>query len=183
MSRIVSERNDLIPLIEKTFMKHGFEGSTLRIIQEKTGLGRGSLYHFFPGGKEDMAETVLSQIDDWFKMNILKPLKETEDPARAIHDMFDAIIAYYDSGRRICLPGAFALSTRDRFASQIDGHFSRWIRALTATFVRAGFKTSKAWYMAEDVMAVIQGALVLAQGFKDPKIFSRMLKRWKKEII
>jgi hypothetical protein len=29
-------------------------------------LGKGSLYHFFPGGKEDMAKAVLDEVAVWF---------------------------------------------------------------------------------------------------------------------
>ena len=33
-----------------------------RRIQQETGVGRGSLYHFFPEGKTDMARAVLDQV-------------------------------------------------------------------------------------------------------------------------
>jgi hypothetical protein len=36
-------------------------------------------------------------------------------------------VAYFRSGRRICLVGAFALSaTRDAFARRIDAYFAAW---------------------------------------------------------
>jgi hypothetical protein len=43
------------------------EGASLSLISEATGLGKGCLYHFFPGGKEEMADAVLSEIDGWFE--------------------------------------------------------------------------------------------------------------------
>jgi len=53
--RIVYERADIVPLLAEIFRELGCEGTTLRRITEKTGIGMGSLYHFFPGGKEEMA--------------------------------------------------------------------------------------------------------------------------------
>ena len=48
-------REDALDRITAVFRKWGYEGATLRMISEATGLGRASLYHHFPGGKDDMA--------------------------------------------------------------------------------------------------------------------------------
>ena len=60
----------------EVFRAHGYEGATLALISEATGLGKGSLYHLFPGGKEQMAAEVLADIDAWFELNIYAPLRE-----------------------------------------------------------------------------------------------------------
>ncbi|HKX35432.1 MAG TPA: TetR/AcrR family transcriptional regulator, partial [Rhizorhapis sp.] len=52
MAKTVKERSDIIPVLGEVFREHGFEGASLAIISARTGLGKGSLYHFFPGGKE-----------------------------------------------------------------------------------------------------------------------------------
>jgi AcrR family transcriptional regulator len=77
-------------------------------ITARTGLGKGSLYHFFPGGKEEMAAVVLADVDDWFERNIFAPLRDGE-PAAAIASMWRDVDAYFQSGGRVCLVGAFAL--------------------------------------------------------------------------
>ena len=50
--RTLNERPDVIPLVAEVFRNFGDGGASLIRITEKTGLGKGSLYHFFPGGKE-----------------------------------------------------------------------------------------------------------------------------------
>ncbi|TGQ06111.1 helix-turn-helix domain-containing protein, partial [Mesorhizobium sp. M00.F.Ca.ET.217.01.1.1] len=55
MRRIAPERADLPSIIGEVFREHGYEGASLALIGAATGLGKGSLYHFFPGGKEEMA--------------------------------------------------------------------------------------------------------------------------------
>ena len=62
MPRVISERADALPALAEVFREHGFEGASLSLISERTGLGKGSLYHFFPGGKEEMAAAVLDDI-------------------------------------------------------------------------------------------------------------------------
>ena len=51
MPKIIAERNDAIPALGEVFRELGFEGASLSEITNRTGLGKGSLYHFFPARK------------------------------------------------------------------------------------------------------------------------------------
>ena len=178
MAKTVSERADVIPALAEVFRAHGFEGASLALISEKTGLGKGSLYNFFPGGKQEMAEAVLSQIDGWFEDNIYRGLREDADAAGAIRAMFQKTEDYFWSGRRVCLVGAFALDdVRDHFSARINDYFNRWQEALTLALRRAGHPDEAARDLAEETVAGIQGGLVAARALHEPGIFVRMLKR------
>ncbi|TMV66254.1 helix-turn-helix transcriptional regulator, partial [Thioclava sp. BHET1] len=63
MARLIRERADVVPLLAEVFRDCGYEGTALSKITAATGLGKGSLYNFFPGGKEEMAEAVLAHVD------------------------------------------------------------------------------------------------------------------------
>src|SRR6266481_2431152 len=108
MAKIVSERADLLPAMADVFREHGYEGASIALISERTGLGKGSLYHFFPGGKEEMAAAVLSEIEAWFTTKIFAPVQWDPDPQAAIDQMYLAVSEYFDSGKKVCLVGAFA---------------------------------------------------------------------------
>src|SRR5258708_31154269 len=105
MAKSVSERAELLPLLAEVFRSHGYEGATLALIGEATGLGKGSLYHFFPGGKAQMAAEVLSEIDHWFEVNVFAPLRKSDAPAEAIAGMIKAVENYFRSGQRMRLDG------------------------------------------------------------------------------
>jgi TetR/AcrR family transcriptional repressor of lmrAB and yxaGH operons len=180
---MVAERADVLPVLGEVFREHGFEGASLSLIGERTGLGKGSLYHFFPGGKEEMAAAVLAEIDGWFEAQIFKPLRDGKD-ASAIAHMFDAVEEYFRSGRRVCLIGALALNeSRDLFAKQIRGYFARWNEALADALTRAGHSRKDAKALAEETLAAIQGGLVLARAMKDPALFTRTLARLKARLL
>ena len=175
--RTLNERPDVIPLLAEVFRDLGYEGASLSRITEKTGLGKGSLYHFFPGGKEDMAKAVLEDVDAWFERHIFQPLR-TDAPDIAIARMWEAVDSYFRSGGRICLVGAFALDeTRDRFAEAISRYFDRWIASLRDALVREGWSPAEAEESAEDVVLGIQGALVLARAIRDEAPFVRAIAR------
>jgi AcrR family transcriptional regulator len=183
MARLVAERGDVLPILGEVFREHGFEGASLSVITEATGLGKGSLYHFFPGGKEEMAAAVLSEIDNWFQTNVYQPLRNAEDARSGIDHMFAEVEQYFRSGRRVCLVGVFALNnTRDRFATQVQSYFADWASALNKALTRAGYDIAAARGLTEDILGGIQGALVLARAMNEPKIFSRSLKRLRQQI-
>src|SRR6267142_3562586 len=157
------ERRQVLRSLGEVFRAHGYEGASLTLITEATGLGKGSLYHLFPGGKEQMAAEVLADIDAWFELNIYAPLREASDPARAIAAMIAGVDQYFHSGDRVCLVGLVALgSARDTFAEAVDDYFARW-------------QVAQAQRRAEDALLTIQGALVLARARNDAGIFRRAL--------
>jgi TetR/AcrR family transcriptional repressor of lmrAB and yxaGH operons len=183
MPRVISERRDAIPALAEVFREHGFEGASLSIIGERTGLGKGSLYHFFPGGKEEMAAAVLENIDDWFEHHLFGPLREDDDPSRAITQMFVTVDDYFQSGSRICLIGAFALGdVRDRFSAQIHRYFATWKDVLANALRRSGKESHVAEDLAEELIAAIQGAIVASRALNDPAIFGRTLSRLEARI-
>ena len=133
LKRGVVERRDVLRALGEVFRAHGYEGASLTLITEATGLGKGSLYHLFPGGKEQMAAEVLADIDAWFELNIYAPLREASDPARAIAAMIAGVDDYFHSGNRVCLVGMVALgAARDTFAGKVDDYFARWDVALAS---------------------------------------------------
>jgi AcrR family transcriptional regulator len=178
MARVLSEKADIIPRLGEVFREHGFEGASLSVITRATGLGKGSLYHFFPGGKEEMAEAVLEEIDRWFVTEVFQPLRSGGNPAAAIRQMMQAVETYFRSGNRVCLIGAFALSdVRDRYARRIAEYFAEWQAALAVPLRALGHETAAAADLAEDVVAAIQGGLVTARALNDPAAFVRVLRR------
>ncbi len=173
---MTAHRGRLLPALGEVFREHGYEGASLAVITRATGLGKGSLYNLFPGGKPEMAEAVLAEIDGWFEAEVFAPLRDGADPAAAVEAMMEAVDRYFRSGRRVCLVGALALDrARDRFAVAIRGYFVRWIAALTAALARGGREPDAAAALAEDTAATIQGALVLARALDDPDVFGRAL--------
>jgi AcrR family transcriptional regulator len=184
MGRTAPDKDGLLATLAEVFREHGYEGTSLARIGHATGLGKGSLYNFFPGGKEEMAGAVLANIDAWFDENVFAPLCDESEPAAAIDRMLDATDLYFRSGRRACLLGAFALDdSRDRFGNEIKSYFDRWIASLAGALMRAGHRQPEARQLAEDTVAGVQGALTLARAFDEPEVFSRSLKRMRERLV
>ncbi|WP_037112235.1 TetR/AcrR family transcriptional regulator [Rhizobium sp. 2MFCol3.1] len=176
MARMVAERSDAIASLAEVFREHGYEGASLALIGKATGLGKGSLYHFFPNGKEEMVRAVLADIEQWFEDSVYSPLRDGEDADAAIATMLKETTKYFRSGGRVCLVGALAVAnTRDLFAQAIRGYFVGWVDALQAALVRQGRDVEQARILSEDAVLAIQGAIVLSRALDDPAVFQRAI--------
>lgn len=183
MVKVVNERADVLAALGEVFREHGFEGASLSVIERRTGLGKGSLYHFFPGGKEEMAAAVLENIGAWFETQVYAPLRDRSDPRAAIADMFVSVSDYFRSGGRVCLVGVFALGdVRDRYAERINGYFEAWRTALADALTRLGHDAPTAMALSEDTLAAIQGALVLGRAL-DQGAFQRVVDGQKRRLL
>jgi TetR/AcrR family transcriptional repressor of lmrAB and yxaGH operons len=170
-------RSRVIAQLAEVFRAHGYEGASLALITDATGLGKGSLYNLFPRGKEQMAAEVLAHIDSWFECHVFKALRE-DASGEGVALMFDAVDRYFESGGRVCLVGVFALgSARDHFGKAVRDYFKAWDQALAGALRRQGFAPPEAKQRAEDILLGIQGALVLARANNDRRVFRRAIKR------
>jgi TetR/AcrR family transcriptional regulator, lmrAB and yxaGH operons repressor len=175
-------RGKVIAQLAEVFRAHGYEGTSLSLITQATGLGKGSLYNLFPRGKEQMAEEVIAHIDNWFEHHVFAPLRE-DASGPDVAAMFDAVDRYFESGGRVCLVGVFALgSARDHFGKAVRGYFKAWEQALAGALRRHGFAPPEAKQRAEDILLGIQGALVLARANDDTGVFRRAMKRLRSTV-
>jgi TetR/AcrR family transcriptional regulator, lmrAB and yxaGH operons repressor len=176
--RVLTDRASAVPALAEAFREHGFEGASLAVLSRATGLGKGSLYNFFPGGKEEMMEAVLRDIDTWFETAIFSPLGRAEDPAAAVASMIGDVTAYFRSGRRVCLVGCLGLNASGAaFSDRIRLYFERWIVALADCLRAAGVPEPMAAQLAEEAVSGIQGAIVLSRALDDEAAFLRIVRR------
>lgn len=177
MKRILTNRIDALPALTETFREHGFEGASLAVLTKATGLGKGSLYNFFPGGKEEMMDAVLKDIDQWFATSIFAQLEQTCDPPAAIVSMMEGVTAYFQSGGRACLVGWISLgSHRDAFAGRVNSYFARWISALARCLVAGDVPSLQATQMAEETVSGVQGAIILSRAMGEEAAFTRVVR-------
>lgn len=169
---------DLLERLTRVFQDHGFEGASLSRISKATGLEKASLYHRFPGGKDQMAEAVLAHVGQWFVENLLAPLRESGPVAARIRETGRRIQAFYEDGRRSCLLDT--LSLRDgspALHESVSRTYAAWRDSFAAASREAGLAAGLARRRAEEAIIGIHGALVLARATGDTKPFARAVAR------
>jgi AcrR family transcriptional regulator len=121
--------------------------------RSRTDLGKGSLYHFFPGGKAEMADAVLANLENWCETNIFRQRETGDDSSGAIYRVFDAVEQYFCSGQCVRLVGAMALdSSRDSFVNKVSAYFEQWSTTLSGALQRSGFSPPDAERLSYEVI-------------------------------
>ena len=86
------------------FRAKGFDGASVSDISDATGLGKSSLYHHFPDGKEEMAIQVLAHLEGFqLERALFEPMRSSGTPKQKLDRMLDTIDRFYDGGRKACL--------------------------------------------------------------------------------
>ncbi len=183
MPRAKLSREQTIERIAEEFRRHGYAATSLSRIAEATGLGRASLYHHFPGGKDEMVREVFRKVGEEVG-EILALLQEAGDPRDRIAASMKAVERFYAGGAKNCMLGTMVLSGgSELFADELAGAFAAWIDALSATIRDAGVPTRIARRRAEDAVVRLQGALVVTRGLKDTGVFRRLLSELPDQLL
>ena len=168
--------NELLDRLTDVFRTFGYEGASLSKISEATGLQRASLYHRFPGGKEDMAKAVLERAGQWLADRVLGPLSGPGTPESRIRNMANELHAFYAGGKNCCLLDSLSFGSDDNAIRQhVQQGMGAWVEELAKVAREAGVSPKKARQKAQDVISQIQGTLVVARVMKDYGPFERML--------
>ena len=159
-----------------TFRMHGYAGSSLKQLGAACGLNTASLYHRFPDGKADMALAALGRAGEVFTGMVLAPLRAAGEPSERLAASALGVRRFYDGGALACLLGVLTLSDAPQTVlDAVRATFALWTSSLAAVLGEAGASDARA--EAEDRIAAIQGALVLARGGAGAAAFDRATAR------
>lgn len=169
-------RDDIVPQLREVFRRFGYEGATLSRISDVTGLGRASLYHHFPDGKDEMIKAVLEKTEEAFDREILGRLRADLPPEVRMRNVLEHFWTHYDGGSTTCFLALLALTASDgELGAGIRRVFEKWVTGFADVIREAGVPPDIAQVRAEDAVLRIQGALVLANATKDPSPFQRVM--------
>jgi len=177
-------REEVVERLMLVVRRCGYDGASLAELSKATGLGKSSLYHYFPDGKDDMVRAVLEHLEGVLREQVFTPLREPGPARRRIERMVQALDDFYRGGRESCVLGNLVLGTsRSRFRRQLQAIFDEWIEALAAALMDGGLSKAVARARAEDAVIRVQGALVLAGGMDDVSMFGRALKQMPSDLL
>ena len=111
---------ELIDKISRVFRQHGYEGATMSRLSAATGLERASLYHRFPGGKDEMVAAAAAAGGAWFGEHVLQPLSQPGALLRRSRSFASGC------GSSTTTAGCPACSNRSRFRPAARNCTRRW---------------------------------------------------------
>lgn len=184
MPAALLSREEVVERLMLVVRRYGYDGASLTELSKATGLGKSSLYHYFPAGKDDMVRAALQHLESQLRAVLFTPLRAHGSAKRRVDTMVKTLDTLYEGGREACVLGNLVLGTsRTRFRDQLRAIFDEWIDALATALVDAGLSRSLARVRAENAVMRVQGALILVGAMDDVSLFSRTIKQLPAELL
>jgi TetR/AcrR family transcriptional regulator, lmrAB and yxaGH operons repressor len=184
MAQQANENTALIEALFDIFRNHGYEGTTISLLSEMTGLRKSSLYHHFPAGKEDMLKAVVGYVSMQVQQHIITPLLETQiKPEKRFNNMIATIKTFYCGGEKNCLLNVLNLGAAKSEIKQLqnDG-YSAWLASLVSIGKEVGMSQQEAADWAERFLIFVEGALVIQRLTSNKQIFEKQMEYEKKQF-
>lgn len=177
-------RGDLLGRLTEVFRSVGYEGASLALLSQGTGLAKAALYHRFPGGKEEMARAALYEVGREMAITVLRHLDGKGSPWQKLAAMRDGLAAFYDDGKLSCLAELFSVEgVPETVRLPLAGGLHAWIGAIADVVAEAGFDPGEAARRAEDAVVRVEGALVVSRALADRNAFRRALERLVDDLL
>ncbi|MGA4840714.1 TetR/AcrR family transcriptional regulator [Streptomyces sp. G45] len=163
-----STRERIVVVAARLIQRQGYVGTGIKQIAKEAQATLGSVYHFFPGGKEAVAVAALEHGEREFTVLLQDALSSEDDPAAAIEACAAHLaVALRESGWTDGCPITAAaletLGTDSEIQRVCGGALRRW-EAVVADRLRAsGFSAEGAAEVATTVISTLEGAEVTAQ--------------------
>jgi AcrR family transcriptional regulator len=179
------EDDALLERLSDTFRDVGYDGASLVLLSEAAGLKKASLYHRFPGGKEQMGLEVLQEAGRWLTKHVLEPLAGEGSPRQRITAMTRELDCFYRGGEQACLLNLLSspIGGAGPFKAAIRRMFEAFVDALADVVGETGCPAKVARDRAERGVALIQGSLVLARGLGTTEPFRKALRALPDELL
>jgi AcrR family transcriptional regulator len=183
MPAALMDRQTVLDKIFAAFRTYGYEGTTLARLSEATGLGRASLYHHFPGGKEQMVREVLQLAQAALQRDVVGPLEGTGTPHARVRRMIENLKTLYANGEASCVINLMGVGEAgETFRGELSATTEVWLQGLERTLKAAGIRAAAARKLAIDTVVRIEGSLVVSRAIGDPSVFIRALGESEREL-
>lgn len=185
-------RERILQQAEHVIHLKGYNHACLDEIAEACGMTKGNLIHHY-GSKSELALAVLDFKIKEFQSRKVEPVCAQAVPEDAVLEMFAAAGRVFDGNgcKAGCFVGNIALEMSDLdevFRKKVAAFFDEWADGLAACLERCkskGYfrKELDARATAESLVALYEGAMMLARSRRDATVFGRVGKVAKQILV
>jgi AcrR family transcriptional regulator len=161
-------KDRIVETSAELFRVQGYSATGVKQIVTAAKAPFGSLYHFFPGGKEELGAEAVRVSGAFYLQLIPAILDPAPDIVTGVRDFFNGAAEHLRETDYVdaCPIATVALeisSTSEPMRVACAEAFESWIEAGATRFIRAGLDPNTARELAIAMLAALEGAFVLAR--------------------
>jgi AcrR family transcriptional regulator len=165
-------RERLLTTTAALFQRQGLNGTSMKEITDGAEATTGSLYHFFPGGKDELAAEVIRTAGAGYLELFEMVTAVATSSAQAISMLFEGAAATLEQSDFVDACPIFTVAHEVASADETlrlacDSVFISWTATATAMFKTDGLRPKPAAELATTVVAAIGGAFIVARTAKN----------------
>lgn len=189
MDEKLNTRDRILGAATVLFQLKGYHATGLNEILRESNAPKGSLYYYFPDGKEQLALEAVNLTKVFVERNIKERLAKIQDPALSIKSSIEEMADLMNSPKdeEIALSSTKKVSvnlialetatTNENLRRACESAFNAWQNAYTEKLIEGGFTRKKAETLGLVIQSMVEGAIIMSLTKKSDEPFIEIAKQ------
>lgn len=168
MAREAKHRDKIVRAAAELFRRRGYAATGINEIAELSGAPKGSLYHYFPDGKEEIAAAAVRYAGERVAATIADLVRSNEAPGDALRAYGHMLGGWMAQSRFVdgCPISTTMLEIGPEETAVVAAGraaFASWVQGFADALSKAGVAEAEAEAAARSAIMLIEGALIFAR--------------------
>lgn len=165
---MANTRERILDATAELFRRYGYTGTGLKQIVAAASAPFGSVYHFFPGGKQELGAEVIRRSGQMYFELFEAVYDPAPDPVTGVEWFFGGAAEVlrqtdYADACPIATVALEVASANEVLREATAEVFEQWVQGVSKRFVAAGIESDRARELAIFAIALLEGAFVLSR--------------------
>jgi AcrR family transcriptional regulator len=166
-----STKNRIMDSSAELFRRQGYAGTGIKQILAAANAPFGSLYHFFPGGKEQLGAETIRSSGQLYSELFATIAAQAPDVLSAVGEFFSGaaetlVETDYADACPIATVALEVASTNEQLRVACAEVFDSWIEGATQYFAAAGIPAQSARELAISMLCLLEGAFIFCRAMR-----------------
>lgn len=171
---MTSTREHIIETTCELLELQGYHATGLNQIIQESGSPKGSLYHYFPGGKQELTAEAIEHVGQLVQQRIKVNLDAVDDPGDAIRTFIlrvaDSVeLSGYRTGGPITTVALETAATSERLRLVCEAIYHNWQAVFAEKLISGGFSNERAERLSTLILSAIEGGIILCRTRRSPQ--------------
>ncbi|MEM9564758.1 MAG: TetR/AcrR family transcriptional regulator [Actinomycetota bacterium] len=167
-----TSREKLLRGMSRSLRSRGYGATSMKELLEVTGVSSGSMYHSFPGGKEELAAAAIRDSGLRGAEAIRQVFDDAAGAAEGVGRIFRALVRdlerfEFEFGCPIGVPAAEASASSPAIRAACNEIFHAWVDAYRDALTADGWPEVEATAQALAIVTAYEGSITIARAIED----------------